>query len=136
MNQSVKNTAETYARRIWDENDLEAINDLLHEDVVIHSLLGDFQGPAYMKKVVQAWLTAFPDLVVTNTAIICEEDLAVIHWEAHGSHLGEFKGIQSTGKAVAYRGVTIYRIRDHKICEYWAYLDMEHILNQIRTSVK
>ena len=84
-----------------------------------------------MKKIVQSWLTGFPDLVVKNTAIICENDLVVIHWHARGSHQGEFKGIKPTGKTVDYAGATIYRIQEEKIIEYWAYVDMQHLLMQI-----
>lgn len=128
-----KKIAETYAHRIWDKKDLGAIDDLFDQQCVIHSSLGDFHGPASMKKVVQAWLEAFPDLTVKNSSIISENDLVMIQWQAHGSHQGKFKGIKQSGKTVSYEGVTLYRIREGKIAEYWAYLDMQHILKQIAT---
>jgi predicted ester cyclase len=84
-----------------------------------------------MKEVVQAWLKGFPDLRVDNDIIIGENDLVSIQWRANGIHKGEFKGIKHTGKPVAYSGVTVYRIKDGKIIEYWAYLDMQHLLSQI-----
>jgi predicted ester cyclase len=127
----MKSTAEEYAHRIWDKKDLSAINDLLHPKIVIHSLLGDFQDPEQMKKVVEAWFLGFPDLIVTNIAVICEKDKVVIQWQAKGTHKGEFKGIAPTGRTVAYPGVTIYKIYEEKIIEYWAYLDMQHLMNQI-----
>ncbi len=126
-----KQVAEIYAHRIWDNKDLTAVDELFHEKCVVHSLLGDFYGPESMKNVIQAWLKGFPDLVVKNTAIIAEKDLVVIHWQARGSHQGEFKGIKPTGKSISYAGVTIYRINQSKIVEYWAYLDMQHLLKQI-----
>lgn len=127
----IKQVAETYARRIWDDKDLKAIDELIHQNCVIHSLLGDFYGPESMKNIVQAWLNGFPDLVVKNTSVICEQDLTVIQWQAQGSHQGEFKGIKPTGKTVSYAGVTVYRICQDRIIEYWAYLDMKHLLGQI-----
>lgn len=126
-----KEIAETYARRVWDNKDLAAIDELLHPKCVIHSLLGDFYGPESMKKVVQVWLTGFPDLIVRNTSIISEKGLVMIQWHAEGSHQGEFKGIKPTSKSVSYSGVTIYRISQAKIVDYWAYLDMQHLLKQI-----
>lgn len=126
-----KMVAESYAHRIWDEKDLSAVDDLLHQKIVIHSLLGDFHGPESMKKVVLAWLFGFPDLTVKNTAVICDQDLVAIHWQARGSHQGEFKGLKPTGKDVSYAGVTIYRVNEAKIIEYWAYIDMQHLLKQI-----
>lgn len=135
LTKAVKQVAEAYAHRIWDDKDLKAIDELIHQNCVIHSLLGDFYGPAPMKKVVQAWLNGFPDLVVKNTFVLCEEDLVVIQWQALGSHLGEFKGIQPTGKSISYTGVTIYRICENKIIEYFAHLDMKHLLDQINQRV-
>jgi predicted ester cyclase len=124
--------AKTYARRIWDDKDLSAIDEFIHPKCVIHSLLGDFHGPDFMKKVVQAWLIGFPDLTVKNTSILCEEDMVVIYWQAQGSHQGDFKGIKPTGKQVFYTGVTIYRLKQSKITEYWVYLNMQQLINQIK----
>lgn len=127
-----KKIALEYAVRVWDDKDLTAIDELIHEECVIHSLLGDFYGPEKMKDVVEAWIVAFPDLSVTNTSVINENDLVVIQWQAKGTHLGDFKGISPTGKSVSYVGVTIYRVNQGSIVEYFAYLDMQHLLKQIK----
>lgn len=127
----IKAIAESYACRIWDKKDLTAIDELLDPNIVIHTLLGDFLGQKPMKQVVQAWLKAFPDLKVNNNDIISEGEVVMIHWNATGTHLGEFKGIQATHKPISYAGVTLYRIRNGKIFDYAAYLDMNHLLNQI-----
>lgn len=126
-----KRIAEEYAERVWNHKDLSAIDEFLSRECVIHSLLGDFYGPKSMKKIVQTWLSGFPDLIVNNTEVVAENDFVVIHWRAQGSHQGEFKGLPGTGKPVFYSGATIYRIRQDKIVEYWAYLDMQHLLAQI-----
>lgn len=130
-NEGVKAVAETYMRRVWDDKDLKAIDELIHPKCVVHSLLGDFYGPESLKNIVQTWLLGFPDLVIKNTAVISEQDLVVIQWQAQGSHQGEFKGIKPIGKPVSYTGITVYRINHGKITEYWAYLDMKNILDQI-----
>jgi predicted ester cyclase len=126
-----KSIAEEYACRIWDKKDLSVIKDLVHPEAVIHSLYGYYHGPVAMEKVVGDWLNAFPDLVVHNKAVVCENEIVVIQWEAKGTHKGEFKNIMPTGRPVDYKGVTIYKIKENQISEYWAYLDMQHLLNQI-----
>lgn len=68
---------------------------------------------------------------MNNELIISENDLVSIQWNAKGTHRGEFKGRKPKGKSVSYSGVTIYRIKNGKIVEYWAYLDMQHLLSQI-----
>ena len=84
-----------------------------------------------MQEVVQAWLKGFPDLSVKNELVISENDLVSIQWRAKGTHRGEFKGKSPTGKPVSYSGVTVYRIKNGQIIEYWAYLDMQHLFSQI-----
>jgi predicted ester cyclase len=131
IHHSAKEITEEYANTVWNVKEIGVIDRLIDKNVLIHSLLGDFHGIEAMKEVVQAWLNGFPDLRVDNDIIISENDLVSIQWQAKGTHSGEFKGRKPTGKPVAYRGVTVYRIKDSKIIEYWAYLDMQHLLSQI-----
>lgn len=128
---SVKEIAETYANQVWNCKEIDAVDKFVHQDAVIHSLLGDYLGKKALKEVVQAWLKGFPDLRVENTIIMSENDLVSIQWTAQGIHKGEFKGRKPTGKSVSYGGVTVYRIRNSQIIEYWAYLDMQYLLSQI-----
>lgn len=129
--EEAKKIAENYANRIWNSKDLTAVDDLVAPNCVIHSLIGDFTGPEEMKKVIRVWLTGFPDLNVSNNLVISENNLVSIQWSAEGTHLGEFKGRGPTNKTVGYEGVTVYRVKDNKIVEYWAYLDMQHLLSQL-----
>ena len=71
------------------------------------------------------------DLKVINDRFIAENDTVCIQWHAKGTHQGEFKGLQPTGKSVAYAGATVYRIESGLIVEYWAYVDMHHLMNQL-----
>ena len=128
---SARKIAEDYANTIWNQKEISTIDRLIHKDILIHSLLGDLRGAQAMKEVVQAWLKGFPDLSVKNELIISENDLVSIQWSAKGTHKGEFKGKKPTGKPVSYSGVTVYRIKNSQIVEYWAYLDMQHLFGQI-----
>ena len=128
---SGKEIAEAYANQVWNDKEISAVDKFVHQNAVIHSLLGDYHGTKAMKEVVQSWLKGFPDLRVDNDIIISENDLVCIQWRAKGTHHGEFKGRKPTGNPVSYSGATVYRIKDSKIIEYWAYLDMQHLLSQI-----
>lgn len=128
---SIKAIAEEYANKIWNDKDINTVDKLVHQNVVIHSPLGNFHGTKAMKDVVQVWLKGFPDLQVYNDIVISENDIVSIQWRAQGTHQGEFKGRQPTGNAISYSGVTVYRIKNNQIIEYWAYLDMQHLLGQI-----
>lgn len=127
----VKAIAQEYAERLWDDRDLSAIDELLDEEVAIRSLAGNFRGRDAMREVVTPWMEAFPDLLVENMTIICEDDSVCIHWQAQGTHQAEFGGIPATGKRVSYAGATIYRIREAKIVEYSCYTDMQKLIKQL-----
>lgn len=126
-----KQIAISFAKRIWEEKNLNLIDELMDPNVVIRSLLGNFYGRQAMKDLVKVWFLAFPDLKVETTSVISEKDLVMIQWNAQGHHLGEFKGFKASGRPVKYTGVTIYKVHKNLITEYWSYLDMQNILSQI-----
>lgn len=128
---SIKEIAKKYSNRVWNAKDIAIIDELVDQEILIHSLFGDFHGKEAMKEVVRNWLRGFPNLRVDPDFVIVENDLVSIQWHAQGTHQGEFKGRKPTGKSVSYSGMTIYRIKNGKITEYWAYLDMQFLLNQI-----
>lgn len=129
--ETIKKVAEEFTHRVWNKKEFSVIDELFHPEGVIHSLFGDSHGAESMKRVVHNWLRGFPDLQVKTRAVAVEKDMAMIHWEARGTHEGEFKGVHPTGKKVFYAGVTVYHIVEGKIVEYWAYLDMQQLLSQI-----
>lgn len=131
MKEQAKKIVEDYANGIWNEKDISTADRLMHPDVLIHSLLGDFRGLRALKEIVHTWLTAFPDLRVHNDIVISENDIVSTQWHVKATHKGEFKGKKPTGKPVSYSGATIYRVKDGKIVEYWAYIDMQHLLEQL-----
>lgn len=123
---------ENLSYKIWNEKEMEAINHAFAEDAIIHSLFGSSMGIEVMKDVVQKWLNAFPDLHIIHQNLFLDGDKVAIQWTATGTHQGAFKGYAATGKSVAYKGVTIYRLKDDKVIEYWTYLDVDNVLSQIR----
>lgn len=52
--------------------------------------------------------------------MIAEGDLVVARWSAQVTHAGELEGLPSpTGNQLEVRGITIARIRNGKIEEFW-----------------
>jgi len=120
-----------YSRRIWEKQDLSAIDERVDPQCIIHSLMGKFYGPKAMRNVVEAWLQGFPDLHVTVIATDLEDNCVTLHWNAAGTHLGAFKGVAATGKPISYSGASTYRIENGKIVEYWGSIDMSKLMAQI-----
>ena len=127
-----KDLIEQFMDRVWKKHDLTVIDELFIPDTIVHSPLGEYRGAQAMREAVQHWLIAFPDLIVTNGHVTAEEDRVVWQWTARGTHQGTFKGVAATGRPVNYSGATVYRVRDGKIVEYWAYVDTAHVLAQLK----
>ena len=53
------------------------------------------------------------------------------HWTASGTHKGEFKGIQPTGKKFTVTAIDIDRIVDGKVKECWTNMDELGLLQQL-----
>lgn len=130
-----KTLIENYQDTVWNKKNTAIISQVFDEDAIIHSPLGVYHGPAAMEEIVSHWLTSFPDLNVQLLNTITENDTVVSHWRASGTHKGEFRGVAATNRPIEYEGVTIFRIDGDKIKEYWAYLQMDHLLSQLRPNV-
>jgi len=127
-----KNIIETYMHQVWNEKNLDVINDVFSETAIIHSPLGNFKTPQAMRDIVQKWVTAIPDIQVTFLNTVEENGLVVSLWSAKGTHQKELNGMQGTGKPLDYQGVTLYRLENGKIVEYWAYVDSLTLENQMK----
>jgi steroid delta-isomerase-like uncharacterized protein len=62
---------------------------------------------------------------------IAQEDLVVNRVTWHGVHSAALLGIPATGTSVELRGINMFRVRDGRVVEQWAQLDMLGLLQQI-----
>lgn len=60
-------------------------------------------------------VAAFPDYFVEVQGMIAEGDQVAVEWTYRGIHRGPYEGIPPTGKSIAGRVITIYRVVDGRI---------------------
>jgi len=118
----------------WNKRNLAVIDELFTSEAVAH----DPAVPAVtdvesIKQFIAAYLTAFPDLQVTVDDLFATAGKVATRWTVRGTHKGEFLGIAPTEKSVAVTGITIYRLANRKIAEYWANWDSPGLLQQLGT---
>ncbi len=128
----IRELAEHYADEVWNQKRPQIVHEMMRPDVVLHSPLGRFFGPESAEKIVSVWLTAFPDMIYIPLLSIVEGDRVATQWEARATHRGDFKGNDPSGREITYPGCTIYRFEEDKIAEYWAYVDTQMVLDQLR----
>jgi steroid delta-isomerase-like uncharacterized protein len=109
-----------------------SLDELLTVDVVDHSPApGQEPGREGIKKIFEAFRTAFPDLHFHVEDMIAEGDKVASRISTHGTHQGDFQGIPSTGKPVTQTGIDILRLAGGKVVERWGEFDNLGLLQQL-----
>jgi steroid delta-isomerase-like uncharacterized protein len=104
--------------------DLSVIDEIVTADIVHHAgTFPDGEGSAAVKRILGALLTGFPDARHTIEQVTTRDDVAVVRWQAEGTHEGVFQGFAATGKHVTWTGINIFRFECGKIAESWAEVD-------------
>ena len=121
-----------YMHEAWNRQTTARIPELFHPQATIHSAITTEVGPLGMERVIRHWLTVFPDINVSLLHSMCQGDTIITHWQAQGTHSAECMGFRPTGRLITYRGVSIYRMVDGQVVEYWAYVDTAGMLDQLK----
>ncbi len=129
-----KAVVQRYVDEIQNAHSLVTIESIFAEDFTDHMassgglFLGGMDG---LKRGYAAFLNAFPDLHVTVEDMIAEADKVVVYKTLTGTHRGTHLGIPPTGKRVQYQIISIYRIKNGKIAEYWGLQDEISLKRQL-----
>lgn len=117
--------------RLWDEGDLDIIDDLYTENYVSHSPHNPLQGRAEVRAWVQEVLRAFPDFHINFHESIEQGDMMAVRWTASGTHRSDFRNIPATNKTVVIPGISISTFSGDQVAETWISLDDLGMMQQL-----
>jgi predicted ester cyclase len=80
---------------------------------------------------VESFRSAFPDLQVTTTLVVAQNDLVAMHLTGRGTHGGVFQGCPPTGRTWEATCTAIYRVTDGGIAEGWVNWDLLTVMEQL-----
>lgn len=130
------NPSETVVYR-WlaagDAGTLDAFDDLLHPDVVIHAPLGLSTTSAEAEKAV--WrdaLDAMPDLRHAVQEVVADDDVEMARVVVTGTLTTGFAGVEGTGRSFRIDQAVITHLRDGKVFEAWEIADIAALREQVR----
>ncbi len=119
-----KEVIRRYFDEVWSKGNLQAVDELLDPGYTLRVLYHNpgrpdvlATGTEGIKRSVPMYRKAFPDLQIKVETLIEEGDRIAAQWTAHATNTGEFRGIEATGKEVAYSGISIFRVAGGKIKE-------------------
>jgi predicted ester cyclase len=115
-----------------DAGDLDAFDDLLHPDAVIHAPLGLSTASAEQEKAV--WkdaLAAMPDLRHDVQEVVVNGDVELARVVVTGTLRASFGGVEGTRRSFQIDEAVITHLRGGKVIEAWEIADIAALQAQI-----
>ena len=118
---------------VWEEGNIDLVDELLAPDYVNHSPATPDQptDPEGIKAVVGMFRGAMPDLRVIIEDMIAEGDKVVVRYTIEGTHEGELFGVPPTGQRLSIKSISVERVSDGKIREHWRITDSFDMMQQL-----
>ena len=110
-----------YIEEVWNRTNLELVDEIF-DRYISHQPDGPTleRGPEDVKRFVDEFRSAFPDLRIRIDDQIAEGDKVVVRATIRGTHHREFRGMAPTGKEIEEKGFSVFRFSDEgKVVESW-----------------
>ena len=115
-----------------DAGNLDAFDDLLHSDAVIHAPAGLSTTSADGEKAV--WrdaLAAMPDLRHDVQEVVVDGDVEMARVVVTGTLTASFGGVEGTGRSFRIDQAVITHLREGKVVEAWEIADITALRAQV-----
>jgi len=110
--------------------------ELCTPDLTVHwNWADETAGAAQVATVLEDYLEAFSDLCVEVEDCFAEGDKVAVRFRLFGTHSGEYRGAQPTGKKWSISELLIFRLDNGRIAEAWVSIDELHRLEQLGFTV-
>lgn len=120
------------AEEVFGQGNVGLIDELVHEDFVDHTAMeGVPPGREGLKAFAQMVHAALSETDAAVERIVVEGDQVAWRWSLWGEHTGEFMGVPATGNEVVVTGHDFGVVRDGRLAELWAIVDMLSVMVQL-----
>src|SRR5262245_35859627 len=100
----------------WERRDAEALAADHAEDAVAESpVQGRIVGRARIQEAYAKWMTSFPDLSLTQNALLVDGAQIAQFFNIRGTQTAPFGGIPATGRRFEINGVLLFRLGPHDL---------------------
>jgi steroid delta-isomerase-like uncharacterized protein len=128
-----KGLVRRFYKEVFVDWNMALVDEVVSPQFTSHDWLeGGPTGPQAFRDFYAAIRSALPDARYEVDDLIAEGDRVVVRWRLLGTHKGDFRGIAPTGRAIALKGIAIYRVEGGKLMERWVVSDLHGLLEEIR----
>ena len=121
-----------YVDEVFNHGNLE-LADEIFDRYIAHQPDGSTleRGPEDVKRFIEEFRSAFPDLRISVDEQIAEGEKVVNRVTLRGTHQREFRGMAPTGREIEVNGITIFRFSpEGKVVESWDSYDQLRMMRQ------
>ena len=130
-----KELVRRFYKEVYGDWNMALVDEVVSPQFTSHDWpKGSPTGPQGFRSFYSAIQAAVPDARYEVDDLIAEDDRVVVRWRLLGTHKGDFRGIAATGRAIALKGIAIYRVNGGKLMERWVVTDLYGLLEEIRGS--
>lgn len=112
-----KQIVNRFAEEVVNKHNYDLINELVAEDFIDHTPLGETRGRGALRETTNHLRTAFPDFSVTLHDVVAEGDTVAVRMTQRGTHEGHFMGAESTGRPFEIEAIAFLRLNDGQMAE-------------------
>jgi predicted ester cyclase len=124
-----------FYREVYVDWNMALVDEVVSPRFTSHDWPDDgARGPLAFRDYYAAIRSAVPDARYEVDDLIAEGDKVVVRWRLLGTHEGDFGGIAATGRAIALKGIAIYRVDSGMLMERWVVSDLHGLLEEIGRS--
>lgn len=118
----------------WNTQNIQGILSYYDPDIAWHHMAAreTYHGHAGVEKFLTEFITAFPDITFTVIEKVPRGNQVAERWRIDGTHLGNYRGIPPTGRAIRIEGMGLVTMRDGKFLVDNFYYDAMTIAEQMR----
>lgn len=128
----VRELMRRFNEEVFGQGKVDLIDELVHPDFVDHAppegIPPDRDGLAAFVRAVH---DAFTDTAATLERLVVEGEQVAWRWRMTATHTGEFMGVPASGNRIEITGNDFGVVRDGKLAEMWAEMDMLSVMTQL-----
>lgn len=132
MATSPRDIADRFVASVWNEGEIELLDELFAADVESRLNAEVLQGRSALKDFVWQFHRAFPDLRVEAVSTVVDETALAQGLQMRGTHEGPLLEIEETGRPVSFTATHILHLGpDGTVVRYWGNFDALGLLQQL-----
>lgn len=125
-----KSIVREYLDQVWKKKNRAAIDKYIAAGYLQHA-----RGTPPGREGVRAFFamidSAFSAAAYVPEDFTAEGDKVAWRWTLRAKHTGPFQGLPATGRTVSFTGMSMVRVEDGQLAEYWGEQDTFGLLQQL-----